>query len=153
MNPELIEQYIMEHFCDIVPQNVWGERAFFINPDHKLKRGSYFSTIKDVDGPNDKASKLSREGVFRLNIGVSKDLYKSLFSEIPKRPALSAVIEGDYDFEEEDVVLPHPVYGWIGWISILNPTQETFEKCIPCLKNAYDKAQKLTNKKLRAFMK
>jgi hypothetical protein len=52
---------------------------FFYNPDNSLPKGIYFATIKESDGPNDKASNLDREGVFRLSIGIGKKNYQSLF--------------------------------------------------------------------------
>lgn len=144
-----IEKYILEHFKHVIPLDSWGERSFFINPERRLKRGSYFCTLKSKDGENDCASKLDRKGVFRWNIGVSKKLYKDLFREIPKRPEKGGIVEGAFDFAEIDKVLPHPVYGWMGWISVLNPSEETFNRCIPMLQDAYQKALVLTEKKLQ----
>lgn len=143
-----IENYILNNFKDIYPQDSWGERSFFLNPGQKLKRGSYFATIKQKDGENDKASNLAREGVYRLNIGISKACYLSLFSSLPTRPAKGCFIEGDYDFQKIDTILPHPVYGWMGWVSILNPSEDSFKQCQKLLDNAYNKAMNITKKKL-----
>ena len=32
-----------------------------------------------------------------------------------------------FDFSQEDKILPHPVYDLMSWVSIVNPTQETFD--------------------------
>jgi hypothetical protein len=46
--------------------------VFFITHIKILPKGIYFATIKEKDGPNDKASELNRANVYRLSTGVSK---------------------------------------------------------------------------------
>lgn len=126
-----------------------GREKLFLNPGQQLKRGTYFATLKEKDGENDKASFLARDGVFRLNIGVTKECYLSLFATLAQRPAKGCCIDGGYDFQKINTILPHPVYGWIGWVCVLNPTPQMFKKCIPLLDNAYEKAMQLTMKKIK----
>jgi Family of unknown function (DUF6194) len=38
--------------------------------------------------------------------------------------------------------MPHPVYGQMFWIGVLNPTAATFEKVQPLMAEAYDSAVK-----------
>jgi len=149
MQTKDIEKYILKNFEDVYPLDTWGEKSFFINPNKKLKRGTYFATIKEKDGDNDKSSNLDRDGVYRLNIGVSKELYLSMFNLIPKRPSKGQMIEGDYNFQELNAILPHPVYGWMSWVCILNPSKETFNNTVTdLLHNAYAKAHDITIKKI-----
>lgn len=148
MNKNNIETYILENFEDVHPLDSWGERSFFLNPDRQLNRGTYFATLKEKDSKNDRASRLDRDGVFRLNMGVSKERYLSLFSHLPRRPAKGRFIDGGYDFQKIDTILPHPVYGWMGWVCVLNPSPDTFQDCRNLLDNAYDKALEATMKKL-----
>lgn len=143
-----IEDYILENFKDVHPLNSWGEKSFFLNPNKQLKRGTYFATLKEKDGENDKASFLDRENVFRLNMGITKECYLSLFSHIPERPAKGCCIKDDYNFQELNKILPHPIYAWMGWVCVLNPDSKTFETCKKLLDNAYDKAQAITMKKI-----
>ena len=143
-----IEHYMLENFDDIFPLNSWGERSFSYNPNKQLTRGTYFATLKEKDGAHDTASFLNRDGVFRLNLGVTKACYLSLFSQLPKRPKKGGVVEGPYDFQAVNTRLPHPSYGWIGWICVLNPTMDTFEKCKYFLEVAFAKAKETTAKKL-----
>jgi hypothetical protein len=70
-----ISKFLTDRYLGLVPQSTWGETAFFYNPGQKLKRGTYFVTIKEKDGDNDKASDLNREGVFRVNFGLEKKLF------------------------------------------------------------------------------
>jgi hypothetical protein len=37
-------------------------------------------------------------------------------------------------------IVPHPIYGWMCWIAILNPTHETFEEVKSLLSGAYERA-------------
>ena len=152
MNIVDIENYIMQTFKDVYPLDTWGEKSFFLNPGKKFKRGTYFATIKKKDGDNDKASKLDRDGVFRLNIGINKEEFLSLFYTMPKRPAKGCFIKGGYDFQALDTILPHPIYGWMSWICILNPSVSRFDECKKYLQVAYEKALIVTDKKSKQII-
>jgi hypothetical protein len=102
-----------------------------------LKRGVYFLTLKEKDGDNDKASNLDRENIFRINFGISKKIFLQHFSTLPKRPAKGHSIEGPYDFQKLDTLTPHPVYGWMAWVSILNPSDCSFEMLEKLIKESY----------------
>jgi hypothetical protein len=55
----------------------YGETVLFYDPEHLLPMGVYFASSKANDGPNDQASHLSREGVFRptaASLGVIEPL-------------------------------------------------------------------------------
>ena len=142
LSQEVISQYILDRFDCINPLETWGELSFFVNPEMKLKRGKYFATLKSKDGKNDRASNLNREGVFRLNIGLPPREYEAIFGLRPPRPIKGSIIEGDYDFTTLDTLMPHPIYGWMGWIAILNPSKTNFDRFRDYLDIAYDKALK-----------
>jgi hypothetical protein len=89
MDSSSITQHITHAFADIHPVSAWGETLFFYNPGRRLPRGIYFATLKDNDDDNDRASNLQRPDVFRLNIGISKLTYRSLFGPQPARPTAS----------------------------------------------------------------
>ena len=55
-------------------------------------------------------------GVFRLNIGVGKDTFLRLVGD-----------QAEPDYVSLDQVFPHPDYAAQRWISILNPSQATFD--------------------------
>jgi hypothetical protein len=151
MDESLITQYITDTFAHIYPKAAWGETSFFYNPECQLPRGVYFATLKNKDGANDRASNLQRPSVFRLNIGVSPATYSALFGAPPPRPAAGGVVATGHDFTELDKLLPHPVYGWMSWISVLNPSSATFETMKPLLTEAYELAvSKFTKRVIRA---
>ena len=140
MDSPSIAEYISGTFADIHPVAAWGETSFFYNPGRKLPRGIYFATLKDKDGDNDRASNLQRPSVFRLNIGISKQTYRSLFGPQPPRPAAGGVVDTGHEYITLDQLLPHPVYGWMSWVSVLYPSAATFETVKPLLAEAYDLA-------------
>jgi hypothetical protein len=39
----------------------------------------------------------------------------------------AGVDEADCDFTALDQIMPHPVYGQMFWVCVLNPSPETFE--------------------------
>lgn len=151
LDENTIETYLLKTYKHINPVNSWGERSYFVNPEMRLKRGSYFATIKSKDGENDKASDLNRPGVFRLNIGLTTKKYEEIFGLRSPRPAKGEVIEGDYAFQSLNIFMPHPVYGWMGWIAINNPDRDNFEQAKKYLAIAYEKALQVTMKKLKAI--
>ncbi|HXN91225.1 MAG TPA: DUF6194 family protein [Candidatus Sulfotelmatobacter sp.] len=112
------------------PEIAWGDSFFIYDPDRNLpdKRRFPFAPIVTKDyGEFDNQSKLDRPGVFRLNIGVSKKTYASLFRD-----------ESQHDFEALDRLMPHPVYGRKHFVCVLNPSDSTFESITPLLKEAYE---------------
>ena len=140
LNEAAITRYIETTFegVDVVvassdngaPEISWGDTFFIYDPERNLEgaRQFPFATIVTQDyGDFDNASKLNRPGVFRLNIGVSKETYAKLFGD-----------DGDHDFAELDRLMPHPVYGPNHWVCVLNPSDGTFESISPLLKEAYE---------------
>ena len=77
-------------------------------------------------GEFDNASNLDRPGVFRLNIGVSKETFAKLFPT-----------DGEHDLPAIDRLMPHPVYGRNHFVCVLNPSDSTFESVKPLLKEAH----------------
>jgi hypothetical protein len=71
-----------------------------------------FATLSASDNEYDRFSNLDREGVFRLNIGVSKNTFHSLFGSAP-------IDRSDYDFTVLDKIMPHPEYAAQQFICVL----------------------------------
>lgn len=136
-----LNTWIMTNFEDVVPHYTWGEHSYFYNPSGLKPRGSYFLTIKQKDGANDTASNLDRPGVWRLNFGLPKATFIHCFGHPPSRPGKGMAVEGPWDFTALDQLMPHPVYGWMAWVSILNPSQKSFETLKPLIIQAYSKAR------------
>ena len=146
---ENISDYLLENFEGLRPKQSWGETSFFYNPDGSSPHGTYFFTIKEKNGDNDKASDLDRTGIYRLNFGISKNSFLSLFPEVPSRPAKGKIIVGNYDFTATNVLTPHPIYGWMPWLAILSPDEEQLERIKPFIQESYELAVAKFNKKKR----
>lgn len=107
----------------------------------------YFCTIKEKNGDNDKASDLDRDGVFRVSLGVGADVYIEQLGKKPKRPAKGCIIDTGHDFTALDEIMPHPIYGWMSWIQVLNPSDKTFANMQPMIQTAYELAVAKFDKK------
>ena len=147
MTAKQLENWILDNYNGVIVKDAYRERSFFYNPDGTLPKGIYFATIKESDGPNDKASNLNRDGIYRLSIGVGKKQYQHLFGEIPKRPAKGNIVELDFDFTTTGMFLPHPIYAWLGWVSINNPVNKNFELVRDLLDISYRNALTKFSKK------
>lgn len=147
MTPDEILQYCLDTLEETVLVNSWGERGIFYNPENKLKRGIYVLTIKEKDGDNDKGSNLDRDGVYRVNIGLRKTTFQKMYGYIPARPAAGEIVDMDCDFTATDTILPHPVYAWMSWISILNPSIDTFQRLQPLIRESYEYAKEKFKKR------
>src|SRR5436305_1510122 len=116
MDEAAIAKYITDTFAGVETSVAYGATFFFFDPAKMFP----FATITATD-ENDTASDLSRPGVFRLNVGVSKQTFQSLFADA----------DAEYDFTALDRLMPHPVYGKMYWVCVLNPSDATFETVKP----------------------
>ena len=113
------------------PEVAWGDTFFFADREETNPHAFPFATIVTKDyGDFDDASKLNRPGIFRLNIGLSRESFRSLFGA-----------ENDpsgYDFTSLDKLMPHPLYAPQFFVCILNPSDATFTETVePLLAEAY----------------
>src|SRR5215211_827125 len=99
MNESSVADYITQTFPGVETTTNFGYTFFFYKSDHKLP----FATLISSDQDYDRISNLDRPGVFRLNIGISKKTFQSLFGT-------GKVDVNDYDFSALDVIMPHPEY-------------------------------------------
>jgi hypothetical protein len=134
MDEDAITQYIIDAFEGVQPVTADGNTFFFYDPEHKFP----FATLVTNDA-YDHASNLSRQSVFRLNIGISKQTYQSLFGAQTTSSGEGGGDQRGYDFTALDKVMPHPVYGRQYWVCVLNPSAVTFQTAVqPLLAEAYD---------------
>ncbi len=138
MTSNEISDFVLSSFSGLKVVDAWGEKSFFYNPYNLLKRGVYFCTVKEKDGANDKASELERDNIFRVNFGLSKKTFLKIFPILPKRSTKGNTIDGPYDFRTLDVLTPHPIYGWMTWVSILNPSHYSFEMLKELINESYE---------------
>jgi hypothetical protein len=135
--PEDIVKSLLKKFEHLHAKKTWGETSLFFNPDKKSPNGSYFLTLKESDGENDKASELDREGIFRVSFGVSRTTYGNLFGPKPPRPSKGGVVQTGHDFRQTNNLMPHPIYAWMNWVQILNPSTKTWESMQELIQESY----------------
>ena len=135
---EEIVDDLLNRFNHLSVKRTWGETSLFFNPKGASAHGSYFVTLKESDGENDKASNLDRSGIFRVSFGVSRDSYEALFGPKPPRPAKGGVVETAHDFTQINLLMPHPIYAWMNWVQVLNPSQETWNSNQNLIEESYE---------------
>jgi hypothetical protein len=117
----------------------YGERATFYNPGRVAPLGVIFASVKDRDGPNDAAARLSRPGVYRLAFGLPPATFAERFGAIPPRPPKGeAVALPAYDLTRLRELTPHPVYAWMSWVQVLSPTAACLDALRPLLAQSLD---------------
>jgi hypothetical protein len=126
-DPETITRMIKERYHEIDVIEALNATFFSLDPE---KHWPNFATIVTTDEHDEGApSRLSRPGTLRLNIGVGRETFEQLVGSI-----------AEPDYAAFDRILPHPVYAKQRWISILNPSDETFRNVVlPLLDEADDR--------------
>jgi hypothetical protein len=109
----------LAYLTDVLTRIVNGHPNRDIDPKHRFP----FATIVTKDyGDFDASSNLNRPGVFRLNIGLSKQTFQTMFGH-----AAESVNNGSFDFTALNQIMPHPVYAAQHWVCILNPSEAIFQ--------------------------
>lgn len=105
-------------------EDSYGYAMYFVGDDHMVP----FVSLVDSDNDYDRVSNLNREGVYRINIGVSRATFDALFADAPS---------ADIDYTALDVFLPHPEYAKQHFIRILNPAGENVERTKQYIREAH----------------
>src|SRR5258708_4090500 len=100
MDEASISQYITDTFDGVETAGAEGYTFFFYGPDRMLP----FATLATKDNEYDRASHLDRSSIFRLNVGVSKDTYRSLFGPQPSPPDSGDAVGTGHDFTALDQI-------------------------------------------------
>ncbi|MEW1827010.1 DUF6194 family protein [Streptomyces sp. NPDC088196] len=117
------------------PELAWGDAFFYYAPDGRLPQNVQpYGTVVTKNYPDDTASDLDPPGRWRLNIHVGRTAFRELTGE--SRP-----LDRSYDYAATDHVVPHPVYGALGWICVVNPGERTGELVVELLRGAHDDAR------------
>ena len=134
IDESFIKSYVTSTFEDIEADVNLGYTFFFYRDDHMHA----FTTIASNGNQYEKISDLDRPGVFRLNIGLSRQTFHSMFGR-------GKIDLSPYDFTTLDMIMPHPEYSSQFFICVLSPSEATFEKLCPMLAEAYHVAMKRYN--------
>jgi Family of unknown function (DUF6194) len=134
LDPEDILRDVLRLDAGLRVEPYYSERAVFYNPGDVAPLGTVLCAIKDHDGPNDRASLLSRPGVYRFAFGMTPGAYERRFGTPPRRPRKGEPLAlPGHDLTRLDALTPHPVYAWMRWVQILSPTPARFAELRPLL--------------------
>jgi Family of unknown function (DUF6194) len=118
------------------PEIAWGDRFFYVAPDGVVPRTQPLASIVTKDYPDDAGSRLDRPGAFRLNIGAGREEFVACTGHEPREPAGE-----DVDHSRPDVLFAHPVYGYLGWLAVVNPGPRTDAAVRELLRTAHGRGQ------------
>ncbi|MEU0026452.1 DUF6194 family protein [Streptomyces sp. NPDC006335] len=111
------------------PEIAWGDAFFYYAPDGWVPRNTQpYGTIVTKDYPGDTACELDPPGRWRVNVQVG-------------RTALPGLLDERHDPAAADVLLPHPVYGTLGWVCVVNPGERTTGTVVRLLREAHEAAR------------
>ena len=131
-----ITSYITSTFEDVEMAVNMGYTFFFYRDDHMHA----FATIASTGNEYEKISRLDRPGVYRLNIGLSRETFQAMFGK-------GKIDLSPYDLTALDVIMPHPEYSSQHFICVLSPSEATFERIRSMLAEAYEVAMKRYSKR------
>ena len=139
IDESFITSYITSTFENVETAVNLGYTFFFYRDDHMHA----FATIASNGNEYEQISKLDRPGVYRLNIGLSRETFQAMFGK-------GKIDTSSYDYTALDTIMPHPEYSSQHFICVLSPGEATFERIRPMLTEAYDVAVKRYNKRKSA---
>ncbi len=143
MDAAAADAYIRQAFPDVEATTAYSYTFYFFGAERMLP----FATMAMADNEHDRVSDLDRDGAYRLNIGVSRETYRSLLGDEKPRLGPAGVIEGGHDFTARDRILPHPHYAPQSWVCVVSPSDDTVHAVRGLLREAYDRAvQRATRK-------
>jgi hypothetical protein len=94
-----------------------------------------YATIVTKDYPGDGESHLDDRDRWRVNVHVGRARFTELTRDPPDDVARR-------DFSLTGVIMPHPVYGSLGWIAVVNPGERTTDTLLELLRAAPDDEQR-----------
>lgn len=121
---------------DGTPEIAWGDVFFYYAPDGQLPKTQPFATIVTKDYPDEPPSGLDLAGAFRLNISAGAAEFRAVTGRDPREQT-----PPDIDPSTPDAVIPHPVYGHLAWLAVINPAKRTSTKVLELLDSAHRTAR------------
>jgi hypothetical protein len=125
------------------PEIAWGDHFIYYAPDGRVPATQPFATIVTKDYPDDATSRLDPPDRWRLNVHVGARVFERLVGQSPRafgeRPAEARAAA---DHAAADLVLPHPVYGSLGWVAVVTPGTRTTELVLRLLRDAHADARR-----------
>lgn len=128
-----------------VPEIAWGDFFFYYAPDGRIPQNVQpYATIVTKNYPDDVESDLDPDGRWRVNIHVGKAKFVELTGQSPRG-------FGPRDVSVADEFVPHPVYGSLGWIAVVNPGHRTNGTVVELLHTAHRNARRRSIRRSSTF--
>ena len=124
------------------PEVAWGDHFAYYAPDGVVPATQPFATLVTKDYPDDAASRLDPPGRWRLNVHVGARVFERLVGESPRVYSERTDAGSAFDFAAVDVVLPHPVYGSLGWVAVVTPGERTLTLAVGLVRDAHADARR-----------
>lgn len=120
------------------PELAWGDHFFYHAPDGRVPHATQpYGTIVTKDYPDDAGSRLGADGRWRVNVHVGRTRLRELVGTDPRDARL-------HDPAATDALLPHPVYGTLGWVAVVLPGPRTLPTVLELLRLAHEDARTRT---------
>ena len=130
----VMDQRQVELFVESLPNvqssEAYGYRFYFYGDDHRMP----FLTMANSDSEYDNRSNLSREGVFRVNLGVRAETFRKMF------PGGDVDVEA-LDYTQLNQFLPHPDYWRQSFLCILSPAGPNVARLEQLIREAHEVSQ------------
>jgi hypothetical protein len=136
MNPDEMDRTIRT-YDGVRVLEAQDDLFYLYDPDEDLppERQQPFATI--VTGDHyEKVSRLDEPDAWRLNLGLTKATYTSLFGPAPTERDADWVLDSGHDYAVRDELMPHPFYASQHWVAIVCPSE--LSALEPLLAEAYD---------------
>ena len=131
MDATALAKHILTEFADVETTESLGYAFFF----YKSERMHAFATIAaSAEAYDHQVSKLDRPGVYRLNMGISRKTFETMFG-------VGKADVSKCDYTTLNVIMPHPDYAAQRFVCVLSPTGEVLESVKALLSEAYDLAK------------
>lgn len=119
------------------PESSWGD--VFVS--HDVPAGAHTGfphvTIVTQDQPGfDDRSRLDRTGAYRVNVQVGRERATELLGDVMRTRNFD-----DVDFAEADCLLPHPVHAAQGYVSVVNPGEDTTDLVLDLIREAHERSR------------
>ncbi|MCT2585112.1 DUF6194 family protein [Actinophytocola gossypii] len=138
MNAEEMKQHICETFDGIRVMENAGDIFLIYDPEADLPDERTFPFVTIVTGDNyDSVSALDEPGAYRLNIGLTKGTYTSMFGAAPTERDENGILVTGHDHAARDRLTPHPIYASQYWVAVVNPGPATRDAIPPLLAEAH----------------
>jgi hypothetical protein len=121
---------------EAVPEVAWGDAFFYYAPDGRVPQNVQpYATIVTKNYPDDEQSDLDPADRWRVNVHVDRAAFRELTGEDPGQ------LVAQRTYSAPDTVMPHPVYGQLGWIAVVNPGEATSGTIMRLLREAHEAAR------------